>query len=75
MSVTTLEAIVEDGQIKLLQPFRLPENARVYVVVPGLEAQTKIVIRSPRLAHPEQAARFVKKIIAEPYKASGDSHR
>jgi predicted DNA-binding antitoxin AbrB/MazE fold protein len=70
MSVTTLEAIVEDGQIKLLHPLRLPEKTRVYVVVPGLEAPAKIVIRSPRLAHPEQAAHFVKEIIREPHEAS-----
>ncbi len=70
MSVTTFEAIVEDGQIKLLNPFRLPEKARVYVIVPDLEAPTKISLRSPRRAHLEQAADFVKEIIPEPNNAS-----
>ena len=70
MSVTTFEAIVEDGQIKLLKPFRLPEKARVYVIVPDLDAPSKVSIRSPRLAHPEQAADFVKEVIPEPTNAS-----
>lgn len=65
MSVTTLEAIVENGQIKLLHPFRLPEKTRVYVVVPDLGATPKPSIRSPRLAHPEQAVGFAKEVIKE----------
>lgn len=70
MSVTTFEAIVEDGQIKLLNPFRLPEKTRVYVVVPDIDAPSKISLRSPRLAHPEQAADFVKEVIPEPQNAN-----
>src|SRR5215813_11575174 len=66
MSVITFEAIVENGQIKLLNAFRLPEKTRVYVVVPSVEAQPTFFIGSPRLAHPEQAADFVKEIIEEP---------
>ena len=32
MRVETYEAIVEDGQIKLVEPAHLPEHAKVYVV-------------------------------------------
>ena len=65
MSVTTFEAIVENGQIKLLNAFRLPEKTRVYVVVPSLEVQPAHFIGSPRLRHPEQAIDFVKEVIEE----------
>ena len=37
MKVTTYEATVENGLIKFSEPVRLPEHARVYVVVPGAE--------------------------------------
>ena len=65
MSVTTFEAIVEDGQIKLLNAFRLPEKTRVYVVVPSVEIHPTFFVGSPRLAHPEQAIDFVKEVIEE----------
>lgn len=70
MSVTTFEAIVENGQIKLLNAFRLPDNTRVYVVVPSVEVQPTLFVGSPRLAHPEQAVDFVKEVIEEPNDAS-----
>jgi hypothetical protein len=70
MSVTTFEAIVENGQIKLLNAFRLPEKTRVYVVVPSLEIQPAHFVGSPRLAHPEQAIDFVKEVIEEQNDAS-----
>lgn len=58
-NVTTLEGIVENGQIKLPGNINLPEHARVYVVIPVLESIPAIRIMSPRLADPEQAADFV----------------
>lgn len=70
MSVITFEAIVENGQIKLLNAFRLPEKTRVYVVVPSLEVQPAHFVGSPRLARPEQAIDFVKEVIEEPNDAS-----
>jgi broad specificity polyphosphatase/5'/3'-nucleotidase SurE len=38
MSVTTYQGIVEDGQVRLAEDIRLPENAKVYVVVPDAES-------------------------------------
>src|SRR6185436_14826075 len=52
MKVATFEAVVENGQIRLTDSVRLPEKARVYVVIPGVSATT--YIGSPRLARPEQ---------------------
>jgi hypothetical protein len=66
MRVTTYEATVENGQIKLSEPVQLPERARVYVVVPGAEEMPRVRIASPRLAHPEQAADFAMDVGEEP---------
>ncbi|OLE55935.1 MAG: hypothetical protein AUG51_00685 [Acidobacteria bacterium 13_1_20CM_3_53_8] len=37
MPVTTFQGTVEKGQIKLAADVSLPENAKVYVVVPDFE--------------------------------------
>ena len=65
MKVTTVEGTVEHGQIKLPANVRLPENAKVYVVVPDVEVRPLAFVGSPRLAHPEQFVDFVKEIIEE----------
>ncbi len=57
MRVATYEAFVESGQIRLPGDLRLPENTKVYVVVPDNDAP-RARIASPRLDHPEQAADF-----------------
>lgn len=66
MKVTTYEATVENGQIKLSETVNLPEHARVYVVVPGAEATSPIRIRSPRLAQLGSAADFIMEVTEEP---------
>ena len=38
MSVTTYQGTVENGQIKLAEDIRLPESAKVYVVVADVES-------------------------------------
>lgn len=65
MGARTFEGIVEQGQIRLPVSVRLPEKAKVYVVIPDLEVQTVAFIGSPRLVHPEQAADFKKEVIEE----------
>jgi hypothetical protein len=57
MSVLTLEGFVENGQIRLLNEAKLPEGARVYIVVPDAPGPAPR-IWSPRLADPGQAAVF-----------------
>jgi hypothetical protein len=61
MKVATFEAVVENGQIRLPVSVRLPEKARVYVVIPGVPSGA--YIGSPRLARPDQAADFEKEVI------------
>ena len=70
MKIATYEATVENGQIKLSEPVRLPERAKVYVVVPGVEEAPRFHVASPRLARPEQAVDFVKEVTREPRDAS-----
>lgn len=66
MGVTTIEGVVENGQIRLPAAVRLPERTKVYVIIPEVEVQTVAYIGSPRLVHPEQAVDFVKEVIEEP---------
>jgi hypothetical protein len=61
MKLATYEAVVENGQIKLTDPVRLPEHARVYVVVTGME-EPAVHVASPRLAHPGQTAILAKEV-------------
>jgi hypothetical protein len=45
---------------------RLPEHAKVYVVIPGAEAVTRFHAVSPRLADPRRAADFLMEVSEEP---------
>lgn len=62
MSVTTLEAYIENGQIKLAQECQLPEKMKVYVIVSNTNWAPLFRIGSPRLKHQEQALHFCKKM-------------
>ncbi len=70
MKVSTYEGTVENGQIKLSEGVHLPEHAKVYVILPGVEETSVIHIWSPHLAKPEQAADFMKEVIKDPGDAS-----
>ena len=63
MPVSTFEGIVENGHIRLRDNVTLPDNTRVYVVIPAFEPTFQARIYSPRLAHPEQAVDFAKQIV------------
>ena len=65
MKILTYEATVENGEIRLSEPAHLPEHTRVYVVVPSAEEVPGFFMRSPRLAHPEQAMEFIKEVIED----------
>ena len=65
MKVTTFEGIIENGQVRLPADVRLPEKAKVYVVVPDMEARQRAYIASPRLAHPEQAKDFEMQVFED----------
>jgi hypothetical protein len=62
MGLATYEGVVQYGQIRLRKNVRLPEQTKVYVLVPGQETKP-VRVASPRLVHPEQAADFKKEMI------------
>jgi tetratricopeptide (TPR) repeat protein len=65
MSVLTLEGLVENGRIRLVDGTVLPDKTKVYVVVPDAALQPSH-LWSPRLADPEQAAEFRMQVTALP---------
>jgi hypothetical protein len=64
MSITTYEGVVEKGKIRLKSGVKLPENVKVYVIVPDLQAQSKKTARvlTPRLSHRKQAGDFKMRV-------------
>jgi hypothetical protein len=65
MSIVTLEGVIDNGQVRLRDNVRLPDNTRVYVIVPDIQVEEVAHIFSPRLAHPEQAADFKLEVTEE----------
>jgi hypothetical protein len=70
MSIVTIEGVVEHGQIRLKNDVQLPDNTKVYVVVPNMQVEQIAYIVSPRLAHPEQVADFALEVTEEAADAS-----
>ena len=65
MSIVTFEGIVEQGQIKLKSNVQLPENTRVFVVVPDVQVEKVAHMFTPRLARREDAADFEMEVSQE----------
>ena len=65
MRVAAYEGFVKNGCVRVPDDVSLPEKAKVYVIVPGVyesESQHVLHVRSPRLAHPEQAKDFTMEV-------------
>lgn len=62
MALTTYEGVVEKGKIRLKTGVRLPENAKVYVIVPEAQAKKSVRVQTPRLLHRKQASDFKMKV-------------
>jgi len=62
MTVHTYEGIVEGGAIRLSGDATLPEQTKVYVVVPDASDVLLRRIVSPRLARPEQMVDFTLEV-------------
>jgi hypothetical protein len=58
MTITTYEGVVEKGKIRLNNSVHLPDNTKVYVVVPVTKAKKNPRVTSPCLVHPRQVADF-----------------
>jgi hypothetical protein len=63
MNVATFEGFVEQGKIQLKTAIHLPDNTRVYVLIPDFRIEQRIQVLTPRLLHPEQAEDFEMEII------------
>jgi hypothetical protein len=61
----SFEGIVLNGEIRLRGDVELPENTRVWVIVPDAPESARAYIRTPRLAHPEQASEFKMEVLDE----------
>lgn len=62
MSVTTIEAIIENGQVRLPAGVVLPEHKVVFVVVPDASHPTTGNVPGVRLADPNDAVKFEMKV-------------
>ncbi|MBC8496623.1 MAG: hypothetical protein H8D37_03075 [Chloroflexi bacterium] len=58
MTITTYEGIVKKGTIRFETPVHLPDNTKVFVIVPEMQIKPTARIMSPRLVHREQVADF-----------------
>jgi len=65
MSVLTVEGIVKQGKIELPDDIVLPEDTKVYIIIPGVQVQQRARIASPRLVYPDQAADFTLNVVRE----------
>lgn len=63
--LATYEGVVENGHVTLPPHADIPENTRVYVLVPYANARKTYKVMSPRLVHPEQAKDFIKEVIED----------
>ena len=63
MAILTVEGVVENGQIRLRDNVVLPEDTKVYVVIPDVESAPPPHVYSPRLVHLAQAPDFAKQVI------------
>lgn len=65
----TYQGTVVSGEIRLDGNVELPENARVYVVVPEISDASPARIHTPRLVDPEQASEFQMEVYDEAHDA------
>jgi hypothetical protein len=65
MKGTTYEATVQDGRVVLPEEAHIPDNTRVYVVVPEADDAHRIRMVTPRLVHRDEAADFTMQVELE----------
>jgi hypothetical protein len=70
MGVLTIEGIVDNGQIRLTSDIHLPEQTKVYVVVPDMKIERTVHLLSPRLKDSDLLVDFKMEIVKESSDAS-----
>jgi hypothetical protein len=63
--LATYEGVVENGHVTLPPNADIPDQTRVYVLVPDADAKRIPRVLSPRLVHPDQAKDFVKEVLED----------
>ena len=63
--LATYEGVVENGHVTLPANVDIPDQTRVYILVPDIETQRTFYVGSPRLVHPEQARDFEMQVIED----------
>ena len=61
MQITTIQGIVKNGRIQLIEDYELPEAAEVFVIIPKMKKQTARIM-SPRLVNKSDAKFFEKTV-------------
>ena len=62
MKGTTYEATVQDGSVVLPEHAHIPDNTRVYVVVPASSDTRRVRMMSPRLVHRDDVGDFTMQV-------------
>ena len=65
MKGTTYEATVQDGRIVLPEHAHIPDNTRIYVVVPTSNDAKRVRMMSPRLVHRDEVGDFTMQVERE----------
>ncbi|MFY9553537.1 MAG: hypothetical protein WAV47_02335 [Blastocatellia bacterium] len=65
MKGTTYEATVQDGRVVLPEEAHIPDNTRVYVVVPEADDAHRVRMMTPRLVHLDEAVDFTMQVELE----------
>ena len=68
--LATYECVVENGHVTLPPDVDIPNETRVYVLVPDVNTQRTLQILTPRLVDQTQAKDFVKEVVEETPDAS-----
>ncbi len=63
MQISTFEGIVDQGRIRLKANIRLPDNMKVYVIVPEYKVKPTAHIHTPKLVHNEQVGDFKMEVL------------
>jgi hypothetical protein len=63
MPVATIEAYIENGQIKLPPNAVVPEHGPIFIVIPDAKTLPPAFIRSPRLVNPAQTELLQKTMV------------
>lgn len=63
MQVTTIQGVIENGQVRLTEAIEIPDKTTVYVLVPAIEPVRTARIRSPRVVGGEKLENLERETI------------